>query len=80
LKSAPKLSEITNQEDPIYFSGMFGFSEEENLFIKEIYLEDLTVIYISSRKYNFPTGYYKITDSKFDYKYIENLLGDFKKK
>lgn len=36
--------------------------------------KDLSIIYISSNKPGFKEGYYKVTDSEFEYKYINELL------
>ena len=55
---------------------MFTFDKIGYLFIKDICLENLTILYISSSPdiHGFPEVYYKITDHKFDYNYIFDLL------
>lgn len=39
-----------------------------------VWNKDLSVIYISSNNPDFKDGYYKIEDTEFDYKYINELI------
>ncbi|MCC5909361.1 MAG: hypothetical protein JJT76_02860 [Clostridiaceae bacterium] len=78
LKSRLKWDEIHNDGD-IYYSGMFQFitsppTNGAQIHISEIYLDNLTIIRISSPRRKFKDGYYKIIDDKFDYEYINELI------
>lgn len=68
--------ETYKHETNTYFSYGFKFDSSSNyyIFINEIYLDNLTVMRISSNKPGFPNGYYKISDSKFNYTYVNNLI------
>ena len=76
LKEKSNRDEIYNHEKDIYYSGMFEFdtTPNYNVFINEIYLDNLTVLRISSFRPGFKDGYYKIINTKFDYEYINNLI------
>ncbi|MBB6218723.1 hypothetical protein HNQ80_004898 [Anaerosolibacter carboniphilus] len=81
LKEKAHWNEIHKHEKEIYFSGMFEFVPPANnkIFIDEIYLDNLTIIAIRSDKRGFHDGYYKIIGSKFDYKYINDLITNSQK-
>ncbi|MCY6485435.1 hypothetical protein OW763_13960 [Clostridium aestuarii] len=69
--------ETCKHETDDYFSYWFQFYSESDsyyIFITEIFKDNLTVISIRSDKPRFPNGYYKISDSKFDYNYVNNLI------
>lgn len=68
--------EIYKHETDIYFSYTFKLDSSPNysIFISEIWLDNLTVISIRSNKPGFRPGYYKISDSKFDYTYVNDLI------
>ena len=78
LKNKLALASINKQKYQAYFSCAFGFNNSENLFIDEIYINNLNVIYLSSSKSGFNRGYYKIIDSKFNYNYINRLITNSK--
>lgn len=71
-----KSDETPEYHQDTYFSGRFKFSEsfEEDIIISDIYLENLTVLYVSSDRPGFKDGYYKIINGKFDYEYINDLM------
>lgn len=79
LKDKLALDSINKQKNRAYFSCTFGFNELNYLFVNEIYLNNLNVIYISSNKPGFNRGYYKIIDSKFNYNYVNRLITNSKK-
>ncbi|RKD20889.1 hypothetical protein SAMN02745883_01634 [Caminicella sporogenes DSM 14501] len=76
LKEKKHKDEIYNHEIDIYYSYVFEFGPPNHYFliINEIWLDNLTILYISSKKPGFRRGYYKIIDSKFNYKYVNNLI------
>lgn len=76
LKEKAHWNEIYKHEKDIYFSGMFEFTSPSHskVFINEIWLDNLTILSIRSDKPGFHNGYYKIIGSKFDYKYINDLI------
>lgn len=49
--------------------------DNDNLTIL-VWLDDLSSIYIDSEKPDLPRGYYKIINSEFNYKYINNLIAN----
>ncbi len=58
---------------------MFSFdTPDSNIFINEIYLDNLTILSIRSDRQRFKNGYYKIIDGKFDYKHINDLIANSK--
>lgn len=62
-----------------YITGMLKFKQSGEIFISDIFIENPNVIYISSPIDEFKgEGYYKFVDSKFDYKYIINLIDNTK--
>lgn len=67
------LTSINKHKNQPYFTCAFDFNESEYLFVDEIYIGNLNIIYISSNKPGFNRGYYKIIDSKFNYNYINKL-------
>ncbi|MFJ7973739.1 hypothetical protein [Psychrobacillus sp. NPDC096389] len=72
-KKAQKM--ISDKEHDTYLTGVLKFTESEEIFIKDIYIDDPTVLYISSANSGFKReGYYKIVDSTFDYNYIFELI------
>ncbi|WP_202709969.1 hypothetical protein [Sporosalibacterium faouarense] len=75
------MDEIYKHENDIYYSGMFQFDIPSSfeVYINEIYLDDLTIISIRLNKPGFNNGYYKILDNKFDYEYINKLIIDYQK-
>lgn len=40
----------------------------------KLWLKDLSVIYINCNKPGFKSGFYKLIDSEFDYKYLNDLI------
>jgi len=76
IKDKLALDALSIQGNETYFTGMLEFNQSEKIFLKDIFLEDLTVLYISSDTPGFHEGYYKITDSKFDYNYIFDLISN----
>ena len=78
LKNKAAWNENSKQKSQTYFSGMFEFTQSNSLSINEIYLDNLTILYISSDKPGFHNGYYKIVGSEFDYKYIYDLIDNSK--
>ncbi|MBU5675906.1 hypothetical protein KQI88_05720 [Alkaliphilus sp. MSJ-5] len=78
LKEKSNWDEIHNHGD-IYYSGMFEFETSPTRYgtevhINEIWLDNLTILWISSPRPKFKDGYYKIIDDKFDYEYINDLI------
>lgn len=69
-----KDKEAYKQESQTYFSGMFEFTQAENLHFNEINSDNMSILYISSNRPGFHGGYYKIIGSEFDYEYIINLI------
>lgn len=77
LKEKKAQNMISDKENVTYITGMLKFNQPGEIFIKDIYTDDPTVLYISSPIAGFKReGYYKIVDSSFDYKYIFDLLSD----
>ena len=68
-------------DENIYYSGMFRFkpsstTDGTEVHINEIYIDNLSVLHISSRKRGFEDGYYEIVDDQFDYEYIKELIAN----
>lgn len=76
LKGKANLNEIYKHNNDIYFSYTlkFGPPSDNNVFISEIWLDNLSILSIGSDKPGFRNGYYKIINSKFDYKYAYDLI------
>lgn len=76
LKEDENREEIYEHKKNIYFSGMFRIDSPPygNIHINEIYLDNLTILRISSDRLGFKDGYYRIKGDKFDYKYIKDLM------
>lgn len=49
-------------------------SPEDNEIMIFISTEDLTNIYIATRKVGLRDGHYKVIDEEFDYEYVNNLI------
>ncbi|MFT9487402.1 MAG: hypothetical protein ACH0QD_08555 [Tepidibacillus sp.] len=79
LKDKSALDVISKQGNETYFTVMLEFNQSERLFIKDIFLENLRVLYISSDFSGFHEGYYRIIGSKFDYNYIYDLISNSEK-
>lgn len=72
-------NEMYQHSNDNFFSYHFIFLPKNSqkyyrLRIKEIYLDNLSIMYISSNIKRFQNGYYKIRNSKFDYQYINELI------
>jgi hypothetical protein len=77
LKDKAAREVLSKQGNETYLTGMLEFNQSMKILISDIYLDNRTVIRISSPLAGFKgEGYYKIVDSKFDYNYIINLIGD----
>lgn len=78
LKEKTNFNEIYKHNTDIHFSYMleFGAPSYSKVFIDEIWLDNLTILSIRSDIPGFHTGYYKILGSKFDYKYVNDLITD----
>ncbi|MEK5391440.1 hypothetical protein NSQ59_13830 [Margalitia sp. FSL K6-0131] len=77
LKDNDKLTLSPNKGNGTYLTGMLEFKQSTKIFISDIYIDNPTVLYIGSTTDGFKgKGYYKIVDSKFDYDYIFDLIGD----
>jgi hypothetical protein len=79
LKEKINKEEIYKHKTNIHFSYSFRFSPQTSptyyyIFIKEIWLDNLSILSIRSNKPGFHNGYYKIIDSKFDYRYVNDLI------
>ena len=77
LKKEANRNEIFNHKNDTHFSYMLkiGPSPNYNVFISEIWLDNLSILSIRSDKLGFNNnGYYKIIDTKFDYKYVYDLI------
>ncbi|MBB6218871.1 hypothetical protein HNQ80_005046 [Anaerosolibacter carboniphilus] len=79
LKKAANKEEIFEHKNDIHFSYRFRFGPPTSpkyyyIFINEIWLDNLSILSIRSNKPGFHNGYYKIIDSKFDYKYVNDLI------
>ncbi|RKD31184.1 hypothetical protein BET03_03390 [Thermohalobacter berrensis] len=84
LKEETNKEEIFEHESDINFSYRFRFrppkpSTHYYITIDEIWLDNLSVLFIRSNKPGFHDGYYKIIDSKFDYKYVNDLINTSQK-
>ncbi len=68
--------EIFEHKNDINFSYRFRFDPPTYyyIYINEIWLDNLSVLSIRSNKPGLHNGYYKIIDSKFDYKYVNDLI------
>lgn len=78
LKEKKHREEIHGDLASSYYSCGFKFNDlkQNFIFINEIYLDDLTILSIRSDIPKIKNGYYKIIDSKFDYKYINSILNN----
>jgi len=74
LKNKTASNENFTEEDSIFFTGMLTFGQSDKVYISDLMLDNLTILYISSSISDFHDGYYKIIDSKFDYNYIFDLI------
>lgn len=76
LKEEFHWDEIHGHESDYFYSYHFYFGHPtySYVFIKEIWLDDLAIFYISSDIPRFKDGYYKMIDGKFDYQYINKLI------
>lgn len=77
LKTHNKI--ISKSKCDVMYSFIFWYiSPKDNhkyhIRIGEIYIDELTALYIRSSEPRFKTGYYKIIGSKFDYMYFKKLL------
>ncbi|SHK61500.1 hypothetical protein [Paramaledivibacter caminithermalis] len=84
LKEETNKEEIFKHDNDINFSYRFRFHPPKSsayyyITIDEIWLDNLSVLYIRSNKPGFHNGYYKIIDSKFDYKYVNDLINTSQK-
>jgi hypothetical protein len=75
LKEKTNFNEIYKHNTDIRFSYMlkFGPPSYSEVFISEIWLDNLTILSIRSDVPGFRTGYYKILG---DYKYVNDLITD----
>lgn len=77
LKDNKAQKMISDKEHDTYLTGMLKFTESEEIFIKDIYTDNPTVLYINSANSRSKReGYYKIVDSTFDYNYIFELISE----
>jgi len=84
LKKETNKEEIFKHDNDINFSYRLRFrppkpSAYYYITIDEIWLDNLSVLCIRSNKPGFHDGYYKIIDSKFDYKYVNDLINTSQK-
>lgn len=56
--------------EQIYFIGFLEFDFSKYIIVKDIFIENLNIIYISSNIDGLNSGYYKIINSEFDYEFI----------
>lgn len=56
--------------DQIYFINFIEFDFSKYIIIRNIFIENLNIIYISSNIDGLNSGYYKIINSEFDYEFI----------
>lgn len=79
LKEKTNLKEIYKHNTDIYFSYTFnlGPPSYNYVYISEIWLDNLSTLSIRSDSPGFHNGYYKILNSKFDYKYVNGLITNF---
>lgn len=70
------MNDFQYHESNIFFLDRlrFGAPSYNTIYINDIYVDDLTILYINANRPGFKDGYYKIMDDKFDYEYINNLL------
>jgi hypothetical protein len=77
LKDKAALAARSKKGNGAYLTGMLEFNQSREILISDIFIDNPTVLYISSSTPGFKRqGYYKIVGSKFDYNYIYNLIGD----
>lgn len=76
LKIESNKEEIFEHKNGINFSYRFRLGPPTYYYIviDEIWLDNLSILHIRSSKPRSHNGYYKIIDSKFDYKYVNNLI------
>ena len=71
---------LSKNGNETYITGMLKFEQSGEIFISDIFKKTPNVIHISSSIDGFKgEGYYKIVDSKFDYKYIIKLIDNNEK-
>lgn len=79
LKEETNKELIYEHETDLHFSYRFRFnpstsSTNYRVIIDEIWLDNLSVLFIRSNKPGFHNGYYKIRDSRFDFRYVNDLI------
>jgi hypothetical protein len=79
LKDNDKQTLPPKKGNGTYVNGMLEFDQSRKIFINEIFIDNPTVLRISTSIHGFNgDGYYKIVGSKFDYNYIFDLIGNAK--
>lgn len=77
LKDKAALDALSEKGNGTYLTGMLEFNQSREILISDIFIDNPTVLRISSPIPGFKgEGYYKIVGSKFDYNYIYDLISD----